>query len=310
MIEHPITIALFGCGAVGLYYGARLASHGNKVYFLLRSDYDVIRRQGIIVESCTGNFVLESVNAIRDSSALPQVDLVIIAAKTTVNHDLPRQIKPCMGDQTSILTLQNGLGNEEFFASHFGSDRVMGGLCFVCINRTAPGKVKHTAHGQIVMGRYGKPIDIDTRQLASEFQDSGIPCRVTDNLSLARWQKLVWNIPFNGLSVAEGSIDVSRILKDSRLVENARQLMSEVVETANALGYRIEREYIEENIQRTLQMGAYEPSTLIDFKMGREIEVESLFGEPLRAAQKVGISTPHLEKLYRKLVDLNPVSSP
>ena len=103
---------------------------------------------------------------------------------------------------TAVLTLQNGLGNEAAIASLVGAEKTLGGLCFVCLNRIAPGTILHLAHGAVVMGEYGRPSQPRTRRIAGTIAASGVPCTVTENLAAAHWEKLVWNIPFNGLGVA------------------------------------------------------------------------------------------------------------
>ena len=107
-----------------------------------------------------------------------------------------------MGPATAVLTLQNGLGNEEQLARLFPVEQIMGGLCFVCLNRVAPGVIRHIGYGQVVLGEFQRPPVPRTHELAARFCDAGVPCTVTENLARAHWEKLVWNIPFNGLGVA------------------------------------------------------------------------------------------------------------
>src|SRR5271170_1393876 len=194
-------IAVVGCGALGSYYGARLCRAGHEVHFLLRSDYDAVRKAGVTVRSAGGDFHVRPVCA-RDPQEIGPAELVLIGLKTTANFALPRLLPPLAGPATSVLTLQNGLGNEAAIASLVGAEKTLGGLCFVCLNRVAPGLIQHVAHGTVVMGEYGRPSQPRTHRIAGAIAASGVPCKVTEDLAAAHWEKLVWNIPFNGLGVA------------------------------------------------------------------------------------------------------------
>jgi 2-dehydropantoate 2-reductase len=124
---------------------------------------------------------------------------------------------------------------------------------------------------------------------------------VGDDLAELRWRKLVWNVPFNGLAIAAGGIATDRILSDPVLEEEVRLLMKEVISAAAHLGIAIPDEFVEDQIARTRPMGAYRPSSLIDYVEGRDVEVESIWGEALRRAQAAGAKVPHLEALYRRI---------
>jgi 2-dehydropantoate 2-reductase len=194
-------IAVVGCGAVGSYYGAKLARVGHEVHFLLRSDFETVRHQGVRIQSTEGDFEVRPDCAQRPEEIGP-ADLVLIGLKTTANDQFFRLLPPLVGPKTAVLTLQNGLGNEEQLAQLFPVDQIMGGLCFVCLNRIAPGVIRHIGYGQVVLGEFKRPPEARTQGLAAGFREAGLPCKVTDDLARAHWEKLIWNIPFNGLGVA------------------------------------------------------------------------------------------------------------
>ena len=200
-----------------------------------------------------------------------------------------------------LLTLQNGLGNDSFLAEHFGAERVLAGLCFVCLNRVAPGNVEHYDQGLVSIGEFGRdPLD-RTRAVANLFESSKIECRVVEDLAREQWRKLVWNVPFNGLSIAAGGIDVSRILADAGLFKLAMDLMGEIIAGAAALGHSLPDGLIKEQIAKTRTMGDYKPSSMLDFMAGRAVEVEAIWGEPCRRALAAGADVPRLEMLYALL---------
>ena len=122
-----------------------------------------------------------------------------------------------------------------------------------------------------------------------------------ENLEKAQWEKLVWNIPFNGLSVAEGGVTTDVLFTDGEMEREIRALMGEVVTAGQALGLGLSDDLIDFNINRTRPMGPYRTSSMIDFVEGREVEVDPIWGEPLRRATAAGVDMPHLEKLLRRI---------
>lgn len=286
---------------MGLYYGARLAQNGEDVKFLLRTDYDAVVADGIKIESVAGDFNLGDVAAFRSSVEMGPVDLVIVAWKSTSNHLFESILPPLLHETTQILTLQNGLGNGERLADLFGPERVMGGLCFVCLNRLASGVVSHTAGGRIAVGEFL----VDDRQRAQEiarrFSAANIPCEAEENLEAAQWKKLIWNIPFNGLAIAEGGVTTDVLLATDGIEDEIRALMTEVVASANQQGLGVDSKLIESNIERTRPMGPYRPSSMIDFIEGREVEYDAIWQEPLRRSQAAGVAVPHMEKLAARI---------
>lgn len=296
--SHSTSLAIVGSGSVGGYYGARLASVA-EVSFLMRRDLAAVRERGLIVRSIAGDLHLDPVRAFATTEEIGPVDLVVIAIKSTANEALPDLLPPLLKPGTILLTLQNGLGNEAFLARHFPDHPILGGLCFVCINRGEPGVIDHLAHGRVEMGAFSHPETL--APVAELFLRAGLDCRVLPDLGLARWRKLVWNVPFNGLAIAGGGIDTQQILADPALLARTRALMGEVITVAAALGHVIDPAFAEANIKGTLEMGSYQPSSLVDFLAGNAVEVESIWGTPLREAREAGVSAPELERLHREI---------
>ncbi len=319
-------IAIVGCGALGSFYGAKLCQSGQDVHFLLRSDYEVVRQKGVTIRSVKGDFHVQPQCA-RTPDAIGVCDLVLIGLKTTANDQFPKLLPPLVGPRTAILTLQNGLGNEEQLARFFPAEQILGGLCFVCLNRIEPGVIHHTARGKILLGEFQHPPQPRTHELATLFRSAGISCDVTNNLARTHWDKLIWNIPFNGLGVAGIAgqemlesrnpklpvhkptgpcLTTDRLLADPRWSKLVHELMLEVIAAANALGLEIPESRADEEIELTRGIGAYKASTLIDFERGQPLELESMFLEPLRRAQSANVPAPRLESLCQVLQQLDP----
>lgn len=295
-------IAVVGAGAVGLYYGARLALHGEDVSFLLRSDFEVVAEKGIRLESVHGDAVLNPVKAFRTAEEIGPVDLIIVAWKATANDLLETVIPPLCHESTQVLTLQNGLGNCERLAEIVGSERVLGGLCFVCLNRLSEGFVRHTAGGKVTIGEWlAEPGGSRAEDLVRRFKAANVPAEFSGDLKAAQWRKLVWNTPFNGLSIAEGGVTTDRLLADPKIEAEVRSIMEDVVSAAQALGCEIDPAVIDFEIDRTKGMEAYRPSSMIDYVEGREVEFDAIWAEPLRQARQAGVEVPHMEALAARI---------
>jgi 2-dehydropantoate 2-reductase len=319
-------IAVVGCGAVGGFYGGKLAHSGHQAHFLLRSDYDAVRRNGVLIHSPQGDFRIHPACA-RAPEEIGVSDLVLIGLKTTANDQFANLLPPLVGPSTAVLTLQNGLGNEEALAQLISPEATLGGLCFVCLNRIEPGVIRHIDHGKVVLGEFQRPPQPRTHLIAEYFRQAGISCSVSENLALAHWEKLVWNVPFNGLGVASAAgyegfvsgklpstlqpcLTTDKLLSDSSWEGLVRDLMLEVIAAARALGFNIPDSLADHQIERTRTMGAYKASTLIDFERGQPLELHSLFLEPLRQAQASGANTPRLQALCHILCQLDAQRAP
>lgn len=300
-------IGIVGAGALGLYYGALLQRGGEDVHFLLRGDYAAISQNGLKIYSINGDFSLPRVQGYLDPGQIGAVDLVLVALKTFANQRFAELIAPLLGEQTLILTLQNGLGNEEALVQLFGPQRVIGGIAFLCSNRGAPGEVHHLNAGRIVLGDYQPSAQPRLEGLVAMFRRAGIECKATDDLRRTRWEKLVWNIPFNGLSALLLQ-PVNRLLQPGPCRELVRQLMLEVIAGANAQGLKqpIPETFADAMLAFTDAMGDYRPSMQIDREEGRQLEIASIFDQALAAAQARGVPMPRVEMLATLLKQSSP----
>lgn len=298
------TVAVIGAGAVGCYYGALLARAGHDVRFLMRRDLEAVRKGGLDIRSPRGDFRLKPVAAFGSPEEIGPVDWVVCSLKATAIEHAQRLVAPCMGAGTRVLALMNGLGIEERFADWFGGERVFGGMAFVCINRGDPGTVCHLEYGRVSIGHY-EDVPAQTEALRALLASGGIEVVVAPNLRFARWEKLCWNVPFNGLSVAAGGVGTQSILADEALSRIAENAMREVVAASNAdlvaagSAARLDAgQVVDAMFAQTRVIGDYRTSMVIDYVLERELEVEAILGEPSRRARALGVATPTIDALY------------
>lgn len=298
-------IAVVGSGSVGTYYGAKLAHAGGDVHFLMRGDLSDVRRDGIFVRGEGENFRVAKVNCYNSTDQIGPCDLVIVAVKATSNPDLVALVPPLLHQRTMVLTLQNGLGNDEFLAEHFGAERVLGGLCFIAVDRPSKTEVERYDYGLVILGEFGRPVQPRTREVGDQFIRAEVKCLVTDDVARERWRKLIWNIPFNGLSIVTGGLDTAAIVADKDLRQLTLDLMEEVIVAANRCGHALPSDAWHEHMKRTEAMAGYKPSTLQDWETGKPLEIEAIWGEPMRRARAVGGKMPRTEMIYELLKQLD-----
>lgn len=304
--------AIIGTGALGGFYGSRLQHAGCELHFLLHRDYEHVRQHGLICESTDGDFTLPKVNAYADVRKMPRCDVVCVCLKTTQNHLLPQLLPPVVKDDGVVLVMQNGLGMEAQVAEIVGPQRVTGGLCFLCSNKVGPGHIRHLGYSLVALAEFAaRGISKRMRAIADDLQRANVEIELAEDLDVVRWKKLVWNIPYNGLSVV-----LDATTKELMAQPQSRQLveaiMREVVADARACGVAVTDEIIKRMLANTEKMAPYRTSMKIDYDDHRPLEVEAIFGNPLRAVQQVGTTSPLLEQLYAQLkfLDARNVSLP
>lgn len=294
-------ILIVGSGAVGIYYGSRLAQAGHNVTFLLRSDFDAVQKNGFQIESVDGDFTIQAPQIIRSTDGQAPFDLIIVAWKATSDDHFREVLQPVTDAGTAILSLQNGMSSIDRLVELYGHDRVLGGLCFVCLNRIAHGHVRHTAGGVVTIAESSGPATPRTRAISAAFQSAKITSATGDSLEELQWKKLVWNVPFNGLTIIHGGIDTRELLELEGGESHVRALMAEVIAAAAARGHQIAPEAIDQQIKRTRGMADYKPSSMLDYINGHPVEIEAIWAAPLKKAIAAGAELPHWQTLLHDL---------
>lgn len=295
-----LSYSIIGMGAIGGYYGGRLAKAGREVHFLAHSDYQYVLQNGLRVDSCDGDFCLPHINAYATQKDMPKTDVIIVGLKSVKNHDvLPELLRPIVHQNSIVILIQNGIGLEDDLQKEFPGLQIVAGLAFICSAKVGAGHVSHQCYGSINLGNYSCQQE-KFEVLLQDMTDAGIQAAEVPYLE-ARWKKAVWNMPFNGMTVALNT-STDKLLKNPATRQLIYDQMMEVIGAANALGVNtLTSEFADKMMQMTDEMVPYSPSMKLDFDYHRPMEIEYLYSRPIAEAKKVGFEMPKLAMLEAEL---------
>jgi 2-dehydropantoate 2-reductase len=294
-----VKILLFGTGAVGSFYGSILARGGASVSAVCRSDYDIVKDRGIEIKSINGDFHFSPHKVFRSASECDAAyDYIIVALKALPQVDTVSIIKDAVSENTSIVLLQNGINIEESVAAVFPENEIISALAFICVTRVDFGLIDHQDQGRISFGTYPEGISPKAAELAEIFKNGGVSAEVVQDVIAARWQKLMWNAPFNPLSVIGGGADTRSMLGSDVFTELVKDVMKEVADLSIADGHPIDYEMIDKTVKSTYKMTPYKTSMLLDYENRRPMEVEVILGNAVKMGEKYEVDVPRLKTLY------------
>ncbi|MBP1618634.1 MAG: panE [Bacteroidetes bacterium] len=301
LLKMKLRYGVVGVGGIGGFYGGKLAFNGEEVHFLLHSDYPHVKEYGLRIDSVVGDFIIPHVNAYSHQDDMPRCDVVIVGLKTTNNHLLKDILPPLIHKDTVVVLIQNGLGLESDLAKEFPGLSIAGGLAFICSSKIGPGHIAHQDYGALNLGSYSCAKLEIVEKVVADFVRAGVEAHLVD-LQSARWKKLVWNIPYNGMTVVlNGKTDELTTHPATRSL--LRQMMEEVVVASRAIAVkdRIGDEVIGQMLQMTERMAPYAPSMKLDYDFHRPLEIEYIYSRPLEEARKAGAEMPCVATLERQL---------
>lgn len=292
--------SIIGTGAVGGYYGGKLANAGHDVHFLLHSDYEYVRRNGLTIKSCNGDFCIPNVNAYNDTTQMPKSDVVIVAMKSVNQKLLYKILPPLLDNDTLVLLIQNGIGLEDDLSREFPGLSIAAGLAFICSAKTSPGVVWHQCYGSINIGNYNCNSN-KISQLIEDFKHSGVEAQEVEYHE-ARWKKAVWNMPFNGMTVTHNTTTAGLL---DICPQTIYSQMCEVVDAARACGVdSIDYTFADKMMEMTRAMVPYSPSMKLDFDNHRPMEIYYLYTRPIEEARKAGFSMNLLSEVEQQLLKI------
>lgn len=294
-----MSYGIIGTGAIGGYYGAMLAKAGNEVHFLFHKDYEYVKQHGLQVDSCNGDFLLHDVRAYAHTSEMPQCDVVLVCLKTVNNHLLTSLLPPLLHPETVVVLIQNGIGVEADVQKMFPEVHLAAGLAFICSAKTEPGRVSHQCYGSINLANYSCD-DTTLQAVRDDLLKAGVEARLVEYHE-ARWKKAVWNMPFNGMTVALHT-ETDKLLSNPHTRRLIREQMMEVVGVARQLGVKnVDEEFVEKMLVTTDAMVPYSPSMRLDYDFHRPMEIDYLYTRPIEIAREAGTDMPKLAMLEAEL---------
>ena len=293
-------IGIIGTGAIGGYYGGKLAHAGQDVHFLLHSDYDFVKEHGFQVDSCDGSFHLDYPNVYRNAAEMPQCDVVLVGLKSVRNNVLPDLLRPLLHNDTLVVLIQNGIGLEDDLQKQLPGVAIAAGLAFICSSKTEPGRVSHQCYGSINIGNFSCQDHSKVEKLVDIFRNAGVEANIVEYHE-ARWKKAVWNMPFNGMTVALNT-RTDLLLANKATRQLIYDQMMEVIGAAQHLGVNnIDESFARKMIETTDVMTPYSPSMKLDYDFLSPMEIHYIYSKPIEIAREAGIHMPKLEMLEAEL---------
>jgi 2-dehydropantoate 2-reductase len=295
-------IAVFGAGGVGAFFGGLLQRGGADVHFVARgSQLEALRRDGILIRSLRlGDVRIAPVHAQSDTAVIGPCDVVLVCVKAHQTIGILDALAFLTGDETTIVTLQNGVESDEPIAARFGARRVVPGVVYVGATLDEPGVVSHVAAGTIAVGARTGGDPVHVQRAVAALAISGQPVKVVDDVQQARWLKLLWNASFNPVSAITGR--TPRELVD---VPSTRallvDLMREVIAVARAQGIALDESAIAEQLSWTERASAIRTSMMVDRARGRGMEIDALVGVVVRKGHDHGVAAPFSQSMVALL---------
>lgn len=300
-------VLVVGAGGVGVYFSGRLAQAGAEVTVVARSDYEVASCSGYEIQSIAGDFHFTPAAVLKHAADYEgEADYVILTAKVLPDADAVELLRPAVRSPKSVIVLiQNGIDIERKVAEAFPENEILSTIAYIGVSRPRPGFVLHQGSGDLKMGNYPSGIGEAARRLAALFEKAGVKCELHEDILFVRWNKLLWNLPFNPVSVLAGNATTRDMTRRDELEKLCRTLMDEVIAVANACGVALTAENADSQIEYTRNFPSYKTSMLQDFEAGRELEVEAILGNTVRLAALHSIPVPHMETCYALLKSVN-----
>ena len=301
-------VLLLGAGALGVFFASKLAKAGAETAIVARSDYDTAKAHGYEVEDRGTVSRFQPGHVIRSAAECPFTpDYIIITSKVLPDADPARLTAGVpLSDSTVVVLIQNGIAIEEPIAALFPKQEILSCIAYLCASRPESGKVFTTGPGRLEIGSFpaGAPSPAAQR-LAQLFIEGGAPCKLMENVQEARWRKLLWNVPFNPVSVLAGGADTGWLCDGAELEKLCRGLMDEVIAVAACEGITILPKEADDMMDYTRSLKPYNSSMLQDYLAGRPLEVEAILGNTLRIARKHGAAVPRMEVCYALLKSID-----
>ena len=297
-------IAIMGTGGVGGYYGGLLARQGHDVTFIARGEHlQAIQENGLQVKSVHGDFHVQPAQATHNPSQIGPVDLVVFSTKTYSIDDAAQQIKPIVGEKTTVLPLENGIDAAERIGAAVGMEHLLGGVTWISSKVESPGVIKQISpFRRVVMGELDGQVSDRARTIHKAFEQTGITAEFSENILKIMWTKFVFIAAVSGIgSLTRLPMGDYRSVPETR--EMMMQLMQEVESLARAQGIQLDEDVVRKSLDFTDNAPAHmKPSMQLDVEAGQRSELEAMIGVIGRKGRELGVPTPVADMVYASLL--------
>ncbi len=310
------TFLIVGTGAVGGYYGGMLAKARFRnlafdVTFIARGEnYEVLKKNGLTLIR-EGKKEILPIKIFNDAKDLGTFDYIFICVKSTDTKEAAENIIHNISENTTVVSFQNGIENEEIIAGVIGEKHIIGANVYVTSRLISPGVIDQFGYNAVVIGEFSRLKTKRIFELKEILDSASILCNISEDISSDLWNKLAWNASFNPVSVITQKT-VDKMMEDPETYELLKNIMEEVKRTAIAHGINIRQDTVEFNLDRSkgiIRINAaesqdftgFKTSMLQDFEKGKPLELEELVGVVIKKAREKNISVPSIERVYNEV---------
>lgn len=299
-------ILIMGTGGVGGYYGGLLAQQGNEVTFISRGAHlYAIRHEGLKVKSVHGDFTVFPANATEDPAKVEPVDLILFCVKTYGTDEAAEAIRPAVGPQTVVMSLQNGIDAAERIGKVIGPEHVLGGVTWLSSAVEAPGVIRQVSQfRRIVLGELDGGTSQRTQSIYEVLNQTGITVEISEDIQKVLWTKLVF------IAAVSSVGSLTRMpMGDYRSIPETRSLLSRIMQeveaVARAQGVNLEGDVVQKWLEFVDEAAPQmKPSMQLDVETNRRTELESMVGVIGRKGRELGVSTPVADFVYASLLPI------
>lgn len=290
-------VAIVGSGAVGGFLGAKLKRAGFDVTFIARGLHlEKMKERGLRIQSDSETFCIDGTFT-EDLKEINRADFIFFTVKSTDTRETAIMLRPFMKAGSHVLTLQNGVDNEEILSEVLGEEKILSGAAYITSKIEEPGVIRQEGPFSLLVGSLHESAQKAVMSLSDLCQSAGIHCKTTHSILTRKWDKLLWNVTFNPLSAVTGA-SVGEILDDKQLRITAEKALLEAVMIGKACGIEIREKVIDRIFPSAELVRHHKTSMLQDRERGKRMEIDSLCGFFISKSQRLGVDTPVLSTLY------------
>lgn len=299
-------LAVIGTGGVGGYFGAKLLKAGFDVTFVATpKSAEIIYKNGLKVKSPNGNIEFKNISVSSDYSSVKDCDAVFLCTKSQNTKEVAKGIKPYFKENSVIVSLQNGIENEEILSEILGKDRVIPAQIYISVASPKAGIIEHGGSGEIIIGELDNKTTPRLEELQKLLNSASIPTKITNDYKKILWLKLLVNSVYNGFSAVLGD-DFKKIPFSQEGKTAFWEMLKEGQKVAIADGINVEEKHLKKIMEMTEEGNVffnYPSSTLQDIKKHKPLEIDYIQGAIIRKGEKYHIETP-MNKLIWSLLKI------